>query len=140
MSNEQDKPAQEEDFAALFAHQQTGPALRDGQVVKGRVMQIDAHSVFVDVQGDLFLKVSSQVSPQLLVSYTQKLPGFARPYSPTYTPIENAFERNVEAEYRLNRFFYITTGFAQRRSLSTSLSPGPDTPEFDVNLKARWEY
>jgi len=51
MSNEQDKPAQEEDFAALFAHQQTGPALRDGQVVKGRVMQIDAHSVFVDVQG-----------------------------------------------------------------------------------------
>src|SRR5437867_21534 len=32
MSNEQDKPAQEEDFAALFAHQQTGPALREGQV------------------------------------------------------------------------------------------------------------
>jgi small subunit ribosomal protein S1 len=40
-----------EDFAALFAHQQTGPALEVGQVVKGRVIHIAAESIFVDVGG-----------------------------------------------------------------------------------------
>jgi small subunit ribosomal protein S1 len=40
-----------EDFAALFARQQTGPVLEVGQVVKGRVIHIAAESVFVDVGG-----------------------------------------------------------------------------------------
>src|SRR5262244_3895513 len=40
-----------EDFATLFARQQTGPALEIGQVVKGRVIQITAEHVFVDVGG-----------------------------------------------------------------------------------------
>jgi small subunit ribosomal protein S1 len=40
-----------EDFATLFANQQTGPALEVGQVVRGRVIQIAAESVFVDVGG-----------------------------------------------------------------------------------------
>jgi len=40
-----------EDFAALFASEQTGPALEVGQVVKGRVIQITAEHVFVDVGG-----------------------------------------------------------------------------------------
>jgi small subunit ribosomal protein S1 len=40
-----------EDFAALFARSQTGPALEVGQVVKGRVIQITAEHVFVDVGG-----------------------------------------------------------------------------------------
>ncbi|PYN96157.1 MAG: 30S ribosomal protein S1 [Candidatus Rokuibacteriota bacterium] len=40
-----------EDFAALFAGQQTEPALEVGQVVKGRVIQIAAENVFVDVGG-----------------------------------------------------------------------------------------
>src|SRR2546426_3475145 len=40
-----------EDFAALFAGQQTGPALEVGQVVKGRVIHIAAESIFVDVGG-----------------------------------------------------------------------------------------
>src|SRR6266508_32607 len=51
MSDEQDKHAQAGDFAALFAHEQPGPALRDGQMVKGRVIHIGTNSVFVDVQG-----------------------------------------------------------------------------------------
>ncbi len=43
--------ATQEDFATLFAREKTGPALQTGQVVKGRVLQIGADSVFVDVQG-----------------------------------------------------------------------------------------
>jgi len=48
MSDEQEST---EDFAALFARQQTTPALATGQVVKGRVIQIAAEHVFVDVGG-----------------------------------------------------------------------------------------
>ncbi|HEY6866267.1 MAG TPA: translocation/assembly module TamB domain-containing protein, partial [Candidatus Eisenbacteria bacterium] len=91
-------------------------------------------------QGELLIKVSSQVNPQLLVSYSQKLPGFARPYTTTDPTSTGSLERNVEAEYRLNRFFFITTGYVQRRSLGTSLTGGTLGGEFDVNLKARWEY
>jgi small subunit ribosomal protein S1 len=40
-----------EDFATLFARQEARPALQVGQVVKGRVIQIAAESVFVDVGG-----------------------------------------------------------------------------------------
>ena len=40
-----------EDFAELFAGQETGPALEVGEAVKGRVIQITAESVFVDVGG-----------------------------------------------------------------------------------------
>src|SRR5262249_44606127 len=40
-----------EDFATLFARQQTGPAIEVGQTVKGRVIQITAEHVFVDVGG-----------------------------------------------------------------------------------------
>jgi small subunit ribosomal protein S1 len=50
MSEERETPASE-DFAAMFANQQTGPALEVGQVVKGRVIQIAAEAVFVDVGG-----------------------------------------------------------------------------------------
>ena len=50
MSEEQGV-ANQEDFATLLAREKTGPALQSGQVVKGRVLQISADSVFVDVQG-----------------------------------------------------------------------------------------
>jgi small subunit ribosomal protein S1 len=40
-----------EDFAEMFARQETGPAVEVGQVVKGRVIQITAEHVFVDVGG-----------------------------------------------------------------------------------------
>jgi hypothetical protein len=90
-------------------------------------------------QGELFVTVSSQVSPQLMLSYQQKVPGFARPYAST-EPVTSSLERNVEAEYRLNRFFYVTTGYTQRRLLGATGNPGSLGGEFDVNLKARWEY
>jgi len=50
MTDERETPPSE-DFAALFANQQTGPALEVGQAVRGRVIQIAAESVFVDVGG-----------------------------------------------------------------------------------------
>jgi small subunit ribosomal protein S1 len=49
-SEEPDTPPSE-DFAKLFAAASTGPALRVGEVVKGRVIQIGAENVFVDVGG-----------------------------------------------------------------------------------------
>ncbi len=50
MSEEQETPPSE-DFATLFAREQSGPELEVGQVVKGRVVQIGAEAVFVDVGG-----------------------------------------------------------------------------------------
>jgi len=50
MNTEQDQAGPTEDFATLFAHEQAGPSLQEGQVVKGRVVQISADSVFVDIQ------------------------------------------------------------------------------------------
>lgn len=50
VTEDRDTPPSE-DFAALFAGQQTGPALQVGQVVKGRIIHIGAESVFVDVGG-----------------------------------------------------------------------------------------
>jgi small subunit ribosomal protein S1 len=40
-----------EDFATLFARESTKPALEVGQIVKGRVIQIAAENIFVDVGG-----------------------------------------------------------------------------------------
>ncbi|MEW6297797.1 MAG: S1 RNA-binding domain-containing protein [Thermodesulfobacteriota bacterium] len=51
MSNEHEHAAPQEDFATLFAQQQTGPALAEGQVVTGRVIHIGADSIFVEVPG-----------------------------------------------------------------------------------------
>jgi len=41
----------DEDFAALFARHEAGRALEIGQVVRGRVIQVGADSVFVDIGG-----------------------------------------------------------------------------------------
>jgi len=46
-----DENESSEDFAALFASQQTKPVLSTGQVVKGRVIHIAPEHIFVDVGG-----------------------------------------------------------------------------------------
>src|SRR5438552_17657300 len=46
-----EEPLPSEDFATMFARQETGPTLEVGQVVKGRIIQITAEHVFVDVGG-----------------------------------------------------------------------------------------
>ncbi len=47
---EQERPAATEDFASMLAHEESTPALAEGQIVKGRVVQISDDSVFVDIQ------------------------------------------------------------------------------------------
>jgi hypothetical protein len=97
-------------------------------------------------QGDIFVTVAHQFNPRVQVIYSQRLPGFERPgaadlgSSTGATSIEQGLlERNVAAEYRINRFFYISTELAQRRLQSSTALPAL-VPEFNVNLKARWEY
>lgn len=97
-------------------------------------------------RGDVFVTVAHQFGPRVQASYSQRLPGFERPgavlvgTTGTVNSIEQGLlERNVAAEYRINRFFFITTEVAQRRTQTTTAVPTL-VPEFNVNLKARWEY
>ena len=97
-------------------------------------------------RGDVFVKMTHQFNSRVQVSYSQRLPGFERPgvaslgSGSTVNSVEQGLlERNVAAEYRLNRFFYITTELAQRHTQTTTALPTL-VPEFNVNLKARWEY
>ncbi len=89
--------------------------------------------------GDVYVGVSGDVNARTSWTYRQRLPGFER----GATTLENAnlFERDVEVEYRVNRFIYVTTELTQRR---TSLVQSPTTTngpaDFNVSLKARWEY
>jgi hypothetical protein len=97
-------------------------------------------------RGDVFVTVAHQFSPRVQASYSQRLPGFERPGAVTIGTVgtvnsieQGLLERNVAAEYRINRFFFITTELAQRRTQTTTAVPTL-VPEFNVNLKARWEY
>ena len=90
-------------------------------------------------EGDVVVSAGSQLSNRLSIKYSQVVPGFTRV---TTTPLSttNLFERDVEAEYRINRFFFITTEVAQRRTLVGTASNPSAAPDFNLNLKARWEY
>jgi hypothetical protein len=97
-------------------------------------------------RGDVFVTVAHQFDPRVQVTYRQRLPGFERPGAAdvgttgTTTSIDQGLlERNVAAEYRINRFFYISTELAQKRPQTGNVVPTL-VPEFNVNLKARWEY
>ncbi len=88
-------------------------------------------------EGDVVLGVTSQLTRKIDLRYRQRLPGSARPTANlTTTP----FERDVAAEFRINRFFYITSELIQRRTLTSTSGAAPTAPEFNLNLKARWEY
>jgi hypothetical protein len=89
-------------------------------------------------QGDYVVGVGSQVTDKLALRYRQRIGLF----KPTDNTLRNndtdLFERSVEAEYRLNRFIFVTTDVSRRRTtLGTTAPPGTD---YNLNLKARWEY
>ena len=86
-------------------------------------------------QGDVYVVLGKQISPRVLVNLKQRVPGFERPVDPSLVP--NPVERNIEAEYRLNRFFYITTEVGQPHALAATTTP---RAAYNVNLHARWEY
>jgi hypothetical protein len=89
-------------------------------------------------EGDVVVQVGTELSRNVSLRYRQVVHGFSRPVTSTLTT--NLFERDVEAEYRINRFFYFTTELTQRRTLTTTTTTPTTAPEFNVNLKARWEY
>ncbi len=88
-------------------------------------------------EGDVILGVGTQVTPQLSLRYRERIPGTGRAVGADLE--EELFNRDIEAEYRVSRLIYITSGVRQRRSssLTTGSTVGTD---FNVNLKARWEY
>ncbi len=90
-------------------------------------------------EGALVVGVGSQLTDRLSLRYRQRVPVADKP---TNTSIRldptNLFEQNVEAEYRINRFIYVTSGVSRRRG--TLGSPLQQNTDFNVNLKARWEY
>lgn len=89
-------------------------------------------------EGDLIISAGSQINSRLSLKYSQVLHGFTREITTPQTDV--LFERDVEAEYRINRFIFISTEIAQRRVVTGITAPSNGTPDFNVNLKARWEY
>jgi hypothetical protein len=91
-------------------------------------------------EGSVFLGASVPLTPQLRVRYQQRIPGLDRPLDTSGTLTDLGVERDIEAEFRLNRFFVITSELTQRRTLTGGVTTVSGTPDFNVNLKARWEY
>jgi autotransporter translocation and assembly factor TamB len=89
--------------------------------------------------GNLMVRVGSQVNDRLALRYGQSLPGTGRANAPTTGSTTTLIERDIEAEYRINRFFYITSQITQKRPV-TGIPANSSGPDFNVNLKARWEY
>ncbi len=88
-------------------------------------------------EGGVILTAGTQVSPQIALRYRQHLPGLER--TPTGPGTSTFLERDLEAEYRLSRFIYLTTEITQHRPGTANVS-STSPPDFNVNLKARWEY
>jgi hypothetical protein len=91
-------------------------------------------------EGDVLMGVGTQVTSNLQVRYRQRVPGFERPTNTTSERSVDPLERDIGAEYRLNRFFYVTSEVLQRRRLSPTGTTSTTGPEYNLNLKARWEY
>jgi autotransporter translocation and assembly factor TamB len=91
-------------------------------------------------QGAYVLGVGSQVTDKLALRYRQRLlPGTGTTDNTTLRlDPTDLFEQNVEAEYRINRFIFVTSGVSRRRNTpGTTAQPNTD---YNLNLKARWEY
>lgn len=89
-------------------------------------------------QGGLVVTVGGDINPQLSWKYSQRLPGLER--SSTIPGSTELFERDVEVEYRINRFIYVTSEITQPRTVTGLSSSSSNKTNFNLNLKARWEY
>ncbi|HEV2106369.1 MAG TPA: translocation/assembly module TamB domain-containing protein, partial [Candidatus Eisenbacteria bacterium] len=86
-------------------------------------------------EGALLVGVGTQITPRIAFRYRQRVGADTR----STVGVDYLLERDVEAEYRLSRFIYLTTELAQHRP--GQLAPANGSPnDFNVNLKARWEY
>jgi hypothetical protein len=97
------------------------------------------HGGLLTGDGALVVGVGSQVTDKLALRYQQRVPGTDKAVTGTATQVNNSdlLEQNVEAEFRVNRFIYLTSGVSRRRVSTNALAP---TTDYNVNLKARWEY
>jgi hypothetical protein len=92
-------------------------------------------------QGGLVVGVGTQVNSRVALRYRQVVPGTTlTPINPTTITNTNQVERDIEAEYRINRFFSVTSQLLQKRTVSGTTTTVSGSPDFNVNLKARWEY
>ncbi|MFN8588045.1 MAG: translocation/assembly module TamB domain-containing protein [Candidatus Eisenbacteria bacterium] len=89
-------------------------------------------------QGGLVVTIGGDINPQLSWKYSQRLPGMER--STTIPGTTGLFERDVEVEYRINRFIYVTSELTQPRTVTGVASSASQKTNFNLNLKARWEY
>jgi hypothetical protein len=89
-------------------------------------------------EGDLYAEVGIPLTAAWQIRYSQRVPGLAQG-TPTYNAGAAPLERDLEVEYRLSRFFFVTSEVLQRR-VPTGSANSSSGPEFNVNLKARWEY
>jgi hypothetical protein len=86
--------------------------------------------------GGVLVRGTIPLTRDVQVRYSQRVPGLDRPGE----SLTGSIERDIEAEYRLNRFFYVTSEITQRRTLIGGVTTVSGTPDFNLNLKARWEY
>jgi len=90
-------------------------------------------------EGAVVMSVGGDINARTSWTVKQRLPGLDRPVSVINPALANTlFDRDVEVQYRINRFIYATTELTQRRL--GQLLPGQNPTDFNVNLKARWEY
>jgi hypothetical protein len=103
------------------------------RLFQGRVEQWEVRR---ESGGGVLVGASTQLGP-IRVRYHQRIAGLDRAQSALG---DAGVERDIEAEYRLNRFFVVTSEVTQRRTLTGGVTTVSGTPDFNVNLKARWEY
>ena len=90
-------------------------------------------------EGAVVMSVGGDINARTSWTYRQRLPGLDRPVSTLNAATATSlFDRDVEVQYRINRFIYATTEVTQRRV--GQILPGQNNTDFNVNLKARWEY
>ena len=92
----------------------------------------------INGQGGVVMSVGGDINTRTSWTYRQRLPGLDRPVTSTLSST-SLFDRDVEVEYRINRFIYATTELTQRKLGQVVVGQQAGT-EFNVNLKARWEY
>ncbi len=89
-------------------------------------------------QGRYVLSVGGDINSRTSWTYRQMLHGLGQDYTPPIASTNTLFDRDVEVEYRINRFIYATTELTTRRA--GPLTQSQAGTDFNVNLKARWEY
>lgn len=101
-------------------------------------LEINREGGLLNGTGDVVMTVGGQILPNVGLRYQQRLATGPHDTDPTVSQ-SDLFDRNIEAEYRLTRFISLTSGLVQRRATGSTASASP-TSEYNVGLRARWEY